>query len=227
MVHASERLYADASVRSERIAAHKSAYLAEAGGGVVFSRKRGARIVASQERRRWSAEGAKARKHSRRPVSPKHKKKCAVARTLDLDKFSDAFSETASAIDALDVDGVEPEARPGATPRRRATGAVRRSGGRRRARSRRPPATAQGTRRTSGTTASSRARRRPPPVAGRFVVHRDRRTRDDFDAWAAHQRRRFLHLMDAQKPEEAKHRALHRSPEKQRDELVALEENWV
>lgn len=31
MVHASERLYADASVRSERIAAHKSAYLAEVG----------------------------------------------------------------------------------------------------------------------------------------------------------------------------------------------------
>lgn len=96
MIHASERLYADASVRSERIAAHKSAYLAE-------------------ERRRWSAESVKARKHSRRrAASPRREKpQCSVARTLDLEKFSDAFCDEAAARDhsCVDVDGVEPEVR--------------------------------------------------------------------------------------------------------------------
>ena len=76
--HACERLYADAGVRSERIAAHKSAFLAE-------------------ERRRLRANSASAKKHSRTPVkspsssSLRHARH--VARNLHLERFSDAFYE--------------------------------------------------------------------------------------------------------------------------------------
>ena len=172
-MHASERLYVDAAVRSERMNAHKSAFLAE-------------------EKRRWSAEGAKARKHSRattKSKSPANRRKlCLVARALDLDKFSDAFCDEAAQTAREESMDVEPEVR---RPKPKAEVPLRR-------------------------------RRKTETDIWRDCVITNR---NDFDAWAAHQRRRFLYLLD-QKGDVRRPRAPV-SPEKPRHELERLEENWI
>ena len=94
MSHVSERLYADASVRTERIAAHKSAFL-------------------SEEKRRLSLESARARKHARsapKKAAPRRKTQRGVARILDLDHFADAFCDHATARGVSDSETRRPQA---------------------------------------------------------------------------------------------------------------------
>ena len=94
MSHVSERLYADASVRTERIAAHKSAFL-------------------SEEKRRLSLESARARKHARsapKKAAPRRKTQRGVARILDLDHFADAFCDHATARGVNDSETRRPQA---------------------------------------------------------------------------------------------------------------------
>ena len=94
MSHVSERLYADASVRTERIAAHKSAFL-------------------SEEKRRLSLESARARKHARsapKKAAPRQKTQRGVARILDLDHFADAFCDHATAHGVSDSETRRPQA---------------------------------------------------------------------------------------------------------------------
>lgn len=92
--HVSERLYADASVRTERIAAHKSAFRTE-------------------EKRRLSLESARARKHARsapKKAAPCRKTQRSVARILDLDHFADAFCDQATARGVIDSGTRRPRA---------------------------------------------------------------------------------------------------------------------
>ena len=94
MSHVSERLYADASVRTERIAAHKSAFL-------------------SEEKRRLSLASARARKHARsapKKAAPRRKTQRGVARILDLDHFADAFCDHATARGVSDSETRRPQA---------------------------------------------------------------------------------------------------------------------